>query len=277
MSDVYRGSKSGKLVLKGDESKSRKKSKKHKKEKRRAEEESGGSSKSERKRLRLEAVRDREVHGGWWPVSDFKHITGPVVLQFGSLYVKSLDDGSFGLGAPHGDGEGPDPEEILLAVRINDSKVAFKSGYDKYLRVDPTGGALRGISDAVGGTEQFEPVFQDGKLALLGPNNKFLSVDEQEGDTIVCDKSKAGVNEILYIRTNGEREEDKKKDKPEEESGSVGQVELNYVKKFQKFQDHKIKICQKDREELVKAKDSGNLHEVLLDRRAKMKADRYCK
>jgi protein FRG1 len=57
----------------------------------------------------------------------------------------------------------------------------------------------------------------------------------------------------------------------------LGQVELNYVKKFQKFQDHKIRLNNTDRRELLKARDKGALHEALLDRRAKMKADRYCK
>ena len=57
-------------------------------------------------------------------------------------------------------GDGPSPEEVLLAVKVNDTKVAFKSGYEKYLRVDSKDGVVRGISDAVGPMEQWEPIFQ---------------------------------------------------------------------------------------------------------------------
>lgn len=48
-------------------------------------------------------------------------------------------------------------------------------------------------------------------------------------------------------------------------------------KKFQKFQDKKLKINEGGASELKRAKVEGNLHETLLDRRSKMKADRYCK
>ena len=119
-------------------------------------------------------------------------------------------------------------------------------------------------------------LFQDGKLALMAANNRFLSVSESD-ETLVCDKLKAGESEMIKIRSNAEREEDKPAYVPEEERGKVGQIELNYVKKFQKFQDHKIKICNEERDKLVTAKKEGDLHEVLLDRRSKMKADRYCK
>ena len=110
----------------------------------------------------------------------------------------------------------------------------------------------------------------------MAANNRFLSISKED-ETLVCDKLKAEENEMIKIRSNAEREEDKPAYVPEEERGKVGQIELNYVKKFQKFQDHKTKICNDDRSKLVTAKKEGDLHEVLLDRRSKMKADRYCK
>ena len=92
----------------------------------------------------------------------------------------------------------------------------------------------------------------------------------------------------------------KKKKIPAEELGSVEQIEINYVyaskyqkylkkqfqginsidfssKQFQKFQDKRMKVNTDSRESLKAAKVEGNLHEVLLQRRSKMKADRYCK
>ena len=52
---------------------------------------------------------------------------------------------------------------------------------------------------------------------------------------------------------------------------------LHSRKQFQKFQDKKMRINTESREVLKSAKSEGYLHEALLDRRSKMKADRYCK
>ena len=62
-------------------------------------------------------------------------------------------------GAMHEEGQGPDQEEILMAIKINDTKIALKSGYNKYMKVQGNGQVL-GISDAVGAMEQLEPIFQ---------------------------------------------------------------------------------------------------------------------
>lgn len=50
-----------------------------------------------------------------------------------------------------------------------------------------------------------------------------------------------------------------------------------FRKQFQKFQDKKMRINTESREVLKSAKAEGYLHEVLLDRRSKMKSDRMCK
>ncbi|XP_043282497.1 protein FRG1 homolog [Venturia canescens] len=249
-----------KLTLKGEKHKSKKR--KHKKEG------------SDEKTVSLKED-DSAIHGGWWKVSNISEITGTVAIQYGKgTYVKALDNGLFTLGAPHDEGEGPSPEEILTAFPVNDTKVALKSGYGKYLGVDQRGIVI-GRSDAVGAMEQWEPIFQDDKLAILSTTNRFISITDQ--DDVVCNIKTAGPKEYLSIRSMIQRVEDPNKDVPIDERGSLNDIEVNYVRKFQKFQDKKLRIHKGDREELKKAKIEGSLHETLLDRRSKMKADRYCK
>ncbi|XP_021927044.1 protein FRG1 homolog isoform X3 [Zootermopsis nevadensis] len=230
-------------------------------------------------------VKDEDAlkHGGWWKVKQIEEMTGSIAVEFGNqTYVKALDNGLFTLGAPHSEelkvacaGEGPSPEEVLTAFNVNDVKVALKSGYGKYLRVDKDG-AVTGRSDAVGPMEQWEPIFQDGKLALLGCNGCFMSVAPDD-DSVVATSKKVGSDEIVKVRSHAVKEVTPGSKLPEEEKGSLAQVEVNYVRKFQKFQDKKLRVNRSDRSELEQARQEGNLHEALLDRRSKMKADRYCK
>ncbi|KAH7958969.1 hypothetical protein HPB49_007044 [Dermacentor silvarum] len=125
--------------------------------------------------------QDTVSHGGWWELKAFEEYTGPIAIEFTPYcYVSSQDNGLFVLGGPHPPGEGPFPEEILTAVKLSDTKIALKSGYGKYLSVQPDGTVV-GRSDAIGPLEQWEPVFQDGKVALLASNSCFLTVVDGPG------------------------------------------------------------------------------------------------
>ncbi|XP_056644143.1 protein FRG1 homolog [Diorhabda sublineata] len=250
----------GKLILKGEKNKSKKR--KHKPK----------QKEQESPKIDLDSTQ----HGNWWCVKKKDDIVGPIAIEFGKhTYVRALDNGLFTLGAPHKNGEGPSPEEILTGVPIDDRKVALKSGYNKYLRVEKNG-VVTGRSDAIGAMEQWEPIFEDGKTALLGYNDCFLGVSEKD-DTIVAEVKKAGSEQFITIRSQTVKEEKNVSDTGTEDQGDVNQIEINYVKKFQKFQDKRLRICTEGKDELKKAQQEGNLHESLLDRRSKMKADRYCK
>ncbi|KAL0830828.1 hypothetical protein ABMA28_002944 [Loxostege sticticalis] len=258
MADEYAAVKRGKLILKGDKPKAKKR--KHKK-----------SAKAEVSEVDVDSMK----HGGWWTVSRIEDITGSISIEFGNnAYISALDNGLFTIGAPHGDGEGPSPEEIFTAFPAGETKFALKSGYGKYLGVSKDGTVI-GRSDAVGPMEQWEPVWQDGKTAILSSINKFVSVDPED-DSVVARNLTAGELEFCNIRSNKSKEVNKAV-LPAEEEGDLAEVEVNYVKKFQKFQDKKLRVNESGVSELKRAREEGTLHETLLDRRSKMKADRYCK
>ena len=86
-------------------------------------------------------------------------------------------------------------------------------------------------------------------------------------------------NELLKMRSNVDPEqvrlESERAKVPEEERGDLRDCEEKYMRKYQSKPD--IKSTSKGYSNLIKAKNEGNLHETLLDRRAKLKSDKFCK
>ena len=110
-------------------------------------------------------------------------------------------------------------------------------------------------------------------MALSACNHRFLTVTAKNQPMAVSEKAKE--KEMIKLRCH--TAEAKRSKSLEEDISDFGAFEINYVKKFQSFQDQKLKVNKEDRRTLEQAKKEGGLHEALLDRRAKMIADRYCK
>ncbi|KAA0193098.1 hypothetical protein HAZT_HAZT007309 [Hyalella azteca] len=152
--------------------------KKHKSKKRKHDDDGASDlSCSQQKSL---TDKDTEAHGGWWKVMAVHEIRGSIAIQMGDgpVYMRAMDDGLFALGPPHDEGDGPHPEEVLTALPTGDiRKVAFKSGYGKYINI-----------------------FQDGKAALLCSTECFVGIDDE--DNIVATNTTAGPLEMISIRSN---------------------------------------------------------------------------
>ncbi|CAJ0561497.1 unnamed protein product, partial [Mesorhabditis spiculigera] len=234
-----------------------------------------------------EALVDHDAieHGGWWLIREDVDLKGGihVSLEVGAskgCYLAAMDNGKFTIGAPHPDGEPPNPEEVFAFIRTSDEqKFSLKTGFGKYIGVD-TAGQLIATAEAIGARERFIAVFQDGKSAVQSVMNPlFLTMmPDREGYIFVASRT-AGDNEIVNIRTDAEKQ--KPIDYiPDDDRKSAGECETSYVKMFQHskvdLKNRMVSVDVNDKKGVKRAQRDGDLHEHLLERRKKTKSDRYC-
>ncbi|KAI6235733.1 FRG1 domain containing protein [Aphelenchoides besseyi] len=231
---------------------------------------------------------DADEHGGWWRITEDADFRGGIEIaieagDFSRAYLAAMDNGTFTLGSNHFNEPEPYPEEILSLIKTpDDSKFSLKTGFNRYCGVD-LNGQLIATSEAIGPRERFEVIFQDDKCAIQAvSSNLFLTwLPDDDGKIYVSSKT-AGEKQYLNIRTAAKRyvAPNWSADQQMIDSKESGECETSYVKMYQHskvdLKNRMINYDVKDTSSVRRAQNDGNLHETLLNRRQKLKSDKYC-
>uniref|UniRef100_A0A8C2ILT8 FSHD region gene 1 n=1 Tax=Cyprinus carpio TaxID=7962 RepID=A0A8C2ILT8_CYPCA len=101
-------------------------------------------------------------------------------------------------------------------------------------------------------------------FALLPANSCFILYSES-GDIVAKNKT-AGEEEMIKIRSCTEREVKRKDDIADEDGKCLCEcLQFTCRKKFQSFQDRKLRVNEEGSSLLKKARTDGKFHEALLD------------
>eukprot|EP00051_Salpingoeca_urceolata_P027137 m.480169 g.480169 ORF g.480169 m.480169 type:complete len:267 (-) comp21725_c0_seq1:74-874(-) len=246
------------------------KKKKHKKKRKKEGDHDGASASTD---LR---------HGVWWPAKTMEHLTGNMLIEsYVQAYLWAVDDGSMTIGHPWVDDvedNGPSPEQIITVVHVSENRVALKTAYGRYVSVDESG-RVTAREEAMGPRELWQPIVtEDGTTFLRSASKLYLTAPGEPGGVVHARSDSISDEGVAFrFHSCGTRQKKKKAGEYEIEGGSLVNMEENFARKFQSYQDGHWKISSEDKRALKEARVTGTLHETLLDRRAKLKADRYCK
>jgi len=155
------------------------------------------------------------------------------------------------------------------------------SAEGKFLSCD-IHGLVAADREARGPQEEWTPVIVEGGMVAFQNNyEKYLSVDEVAGGTLQLrgDSENIGFRERFWVKVQNKYkkeagEEERKKKDGENLKRKIDEAETNHI--YQAWGMGRSVVSGGDTRELKKARKEGRLTEALLDRRAKLKSDRFC-
>ncbi|KAI0273312.1 FRG1-like family-domain-containing protein [Gloeopeniophorella convolvens] len=154
------------------------------------------------------------------------------------------------------------------------------TGEGKFLSCDKHG-VVAADRDARGPQEEWTPVvLDDGMVAFMNNYEKYLGIDEVAGGQLALrgDSENVGFQERFYVKIQSkykkEANEEERKKGGALDTPSMDEKGANSI--YQAWGAGKSVVSQDDRKELKRARKEGRLAEALLDRRSKLKSDRFC-
>ncbi|KAG0359911.1 hypothetical protein BG005_011882 [Podila minutissima] len=266
-----------------------------------------GESKTKKKKRKAENPADEEDSNanadGWVHVKALSDLGGPIFLSFSSDPPTSLsiDDKSTKVIMRPIESDSPSSsssatsldqaeptvvQQVFVATMLPDSdRMTLKASNGRYLSSDKFG-IVSADTEAIGMQEEWTAILkpeENGGIALQNHYGKFLSVDEVAaerpgsslGFQIRADSEVIGFCELFQAKIQAKYR--KKAKKTKEVQIATKDYEFEQSRKFQTWNHGRIVVSDRDIRELDKAKKQGRFSEALLDRREKVKSDRYCK
>ncbi|KAI9508306.1 FRG1-like family-domain-containing protein [Russula earlei] len=154
------------------------------------------------------------------------------------------------------------------------------TGEGKFLSCDKHG-LVTADREARGPQEEWTPVvFEDGMIAFMNVYEKYLSIDEVAGGQLALrgDSDNVGFQERFYVKIQNkykqEAHEEERKKGGVLDGPSMDEAATNAI--YQTWGAGRSVVSAEDKKGLKRARQDGRLAEALLDRRSKLKSDRFC-
>ncbi|KIJ16797.1 hypothetical protein PAXINDRAFT_162437 [Paxillus involutus ATCC 200175] len=154
------------------------------------------------------------------------------------------------------------------------------TGEGKFLSCNKHG-IVSADREARGPEEEWTPVvLPDGMVAFMNVYENYLSADEVAGGTLQLrgDSEEVGFRERFWVKVQSKYKKEVHEEQKKREAGSELTVidEASTSRLHQAWGAGRSVTSREDKKELKRAQKEGRLAEVLLDRRSKLKSDRFC-
>ncbi|KAH9952055.1 FRG1-like family-domain-containing protein [Amylocystis lapponica] len=269
------------------------------KKKRRREDDEDGPSGSSRRRRKDE---DEESPETWVLPEDANDIRGPTFLLHpsdpspicvtydstrGRIILHSLDKERTEDTAPSAsvlERTPTDVSQVWVTTRVAGSptiNLRTGTGEGKFLSCDKHG-LVSADREARGPQEEWTPVvFPDGMVAFMNVYEKYLGVDEVAGGTIALrgDSEEVGFAERFWVKIQSKYKKEAHEEAKQRKEGIADVTKIDETgtnKVYQAWGAGRSVVSVEDKKELKRARKEGRLAEAMLDRRAKLKSDRFC-
>ncbi|KAK7020505.1 protein FRG1 [Favolaschia claudopus] len=177
-----------------------------------------------------------------------------------------------------------DVSQVWVITRVAGSptiNLRTGTGEGKFLSCDAHG-LVAADRDARGPQEEWTPVIlPDGMVAFMNVYEKYLSVDEVAGGALSLrgDSEEVGFRERFWIKIQYKYQKEAHEEEKQKKDGISDPLRIDEVstnKIYQTWGMGRSVVSDQDKKDLKRARKEGRLAEAMLDRRAKLKSDRFC-